>query len=241
MQTNTRTILAGTVALATAITFLAASASADITDRKQLVTGPLPQPGNILVYNFVATAADVPADSPLAHQPDVDTSSQTDEQIAEGRKLGEEIAAELVKEIQAMGMPAQVATAQTKPQTNDLVIRGCLVSIQEGDAAKRFTIGFGSGAAELKTVVEGFQMTAQGLRKLGSGTVDAKGGKAPGAAVGVAGLLATHNPAGLIVSSGLHMAAEETGRSGLEGRAKQTAKEIANALKQRFQEQGWIQ
>jgi hypothetical protein len=34
---------------------------------------------------------------------------------------------------------------------------------------------------------------------------------------------------------------EETGSSGIEGRAKQTAKEIADVLKKRFQEQGWIQ
>ena len=154
--------------------------------------------------------------------------------------MGEEIARELVKEIQAMGMPAQQATAQMKLQTNDLVIRGYIVSIHEGDAARRFTIGFGSGATELRTVVEGFQMTPQGLRKLGSGTVEAKGDKGPGAALGVAGLLATHNPAGLIVSGGMHLAGEESGYSKLEGRAKEIAKEIAEVLKKRFQEQCWI-
>jgi hypothetical protein len=38
----------------------------------------------------------------------------------------------------------------------------------------------------------------------------------------------------------MHVYGEESGSSKLEGRAKQTAKEIAEALKQRFQEQGWI-
>jgi hypothetical protein len=33
---------------------------------------------------------------------------------------------------------------------------------------------------------------------------------------------------------------EETGSSGIEGRAKQTAKEIAEVLKRRFKQQGWI-
>jgi len=33
---------------------------------------------------------------------------------------------------------------------------------------------------------------------------------------------------------------EESGSSKVEGRAKQTAKEIADVLKKRFQEQGWI-
>ena len=33
---------------------------------------------------------------------------------------------------------------------------------------------------------------------------------------------------------------EESGKSKVEGRAKDTAKEIADVLKKRFQEQGWV-
>jgi hypothetical protein len=162
------------------------------------------------------------------------------DQIAEGKKLGADIAADLVGRIHNMGMPAQRASTDTKPQLNDLVIRGYIISIKEGDAKKRFGIGFGAGASELKTAVEGFQVTTNGLRKLGSGDVVAKGGKGPGTAVGLAGLIATHNPAGLIISGGMHVYGEKSGSSKVEGRAKQTAKEIAEALKQRFQEQCWI-
>jgi hypothetical protein len=219
---------------------LAGNASADITNRVILVTGSLPQPGNIWVYDFAATPADVPANSALAGQPDLDTTPQTDAQIAEGKKLGADIAAELVGRIHDLGMPAQRPSTDTKPQLNDLVIRGYIISIKEGSAKKRFGIGFGEGASEMKTAVEGFQMTAKGLRKIGSGDVDANGSKKPGTALGVAGFLATKNPAGLIISGGMHVYGEESGSSKVEGRAKQTAKEIADALKQRFQEQGWI-
>jgi len=52
--------------------------------------------------------------------------------------------------------------------------------------------------------------------------------------------IATHNPVGLIVSSGMKLYGEESGKSTVEGRAQQTAKEIADQLKIRFQEQGWI-
>ncbi len=38
------------------------------------------------------------------------------------------------------------ATTETKPQLNDLVIRGYLISMKEGVAKKRFGIGFGEGA-----------------------------------------------------------------------------------------------
>ncbi len=139
-----------------------------------------------------------------------------------------------------MGLPAAQAGAGTTPQINDIVIRGYLLSVNQGNEAERLVIGFGSGASELRTAVEGYQMTAQGLRKLGSGTVDSGGSKGPGAAVGVAGLIATGNPAGLIISTGMKVYGEESGSSKVEGRAKETAKEIADVLKKRFQQQGWI-
>jgi hypothetical protein len=92
----------------------------------------------------------------------------------------------------------------------------------------------------MKTAMEAFQVTATGLRKIGSGTTDAGGSKTPGAALGLVTLAATANPAGLIISSGMKVYGEASGSSKVEGRAKATAKEIADALKQRFQEQGWI-
>jgi hypothetical protein len=45
---------------------------------------------------------------------------------------------------------------------------------------------------------------------------------------------------GLIVSTGVKAHGEKTGSSKVEGRAKQTATEIADILKKRFKEQGWI-
>ena len=62
----------------------------------------------------------------------------------------------------------------------------------------------------------------------------------PGAAVGAATFLATANPAGLIVSTGMRVYGEASGKSKIEGRAEKTAKEIADVLKSRFKEQGWI-
>jgi len=98
----------------------------------------------------------------------------------------------------------------------------------------------GTGGSELKTVVEGYQMTARGLRKLGSGTVDSGGSKGPGAAAPAAVAIATGNPIGLIVSGGMKIYGEASGSSKLEGRAKATAKEIADVLKTRFEQEGWI-
>jgi len=219
---------------------IAGCASTKVTGRDEVVTGQIPRPNTIWVHDFAATPADVPDESALADQDLQHSTPQTAKEIATGRQLGAEIASQLIQQINGMGMHAERASAGTKPQINDIVIRGYLISFNEGSAAKRFAIGFGSGASDLKVAVEGFQMTAQGLRKLGSGNTDAEGAKTPGADLGIVGLLATHNPAGLIISSGMHLYGEESGSSTVKGRAKQTAKEIADVLKKRFQEQGWI-
>ena len=158
-----------------------------------------------------------------------------------GRQLGAEIASHLAAEIRAMGLPGEAVPIGTQPQMNDILIKGYLLSVHQGSAAERMVLGFGAGASEMRTAVEGFQMTPQGLRKLGSGTVDSGGSEGPGAAMGVAGLIATGNPAGLIVSTGMKIYGEESGKSTIEGRADATAKEIAATIKPRFQQQGWIQ
>jgi hypothetical protein len=192
------------------------------------------------VYDFAATPADVPADSSLAGQYTEPQTPQTAEQIAAARKLGAEIAAQLVEQIQGMGLPAESATIRRKPKINDIVIRGYFLSVDEGSTGKRFSIGFGSGASELKTAVEGYQMTNQGLRKIGSGTVAAGGGKLPGVAAPAAVAIASGNPVGLIICGGMKLYGETSGSSKIEGRVKQTVKEIADQLRLRFEQEGWI-
>ena len=58
--------------------------------------------------------------------------------------------------------------------------------------------------------------------------------------MGAAGWLITGSPIGLIVGGGIKIYGEASGSAAIEGRAKQTAKEIAEQLKIRFQEEQWI-
>jgi hypothetical protein len=236
LQKKTPFIVASLFALA----FLAGCASTKVTDQQQLVTGKIPRPDHILVYDFVATYGDVPSDSSIAGEYAEHETPQTEEEIETGRQIGAEIATELVEAIRGMGMPAERYNKEMMPETNDILIRGYLLTFSEGSAVKRMTIGFGSGSSKLQVVAEGYQVTAQGLRKLGGGTVEAGGSKGPGTALGAAGWIATANPAGLIVSGGMKVYGEASGKAKIGGRAKQVAKEIADHLKTRFKEQGWI-
>jgi hypothetical protein len=231
--------IATIIACLTAMIMAAGCASTNVTGRQRLVTGQLPRPDHIWIYNFSASPEDLSADSTVA-QADASAKPPTEEEAALGRELGSGIAAQLVNEVRAMGLPAELAVPGITPQINDIVIRGYLVSIDQGSAAKRMTIGFGSGGSELSTAVESYQMTAQGLRKIGSGTIAAEGSKGPGASLGAASWLITGNPVGLIVGGGVKIYGEASGNSKVQGRAKATAKEIAEVFKKRAQELGWI-
>jgi hypothetical protein len=235
-----KTVLTSVCGLLAVVAF-AGCASTKVTSRQRLVTGQLARPNHIFVYDFAATPADVPSSSDYANPNYRPPLPQTSEEIAVGRQAGAQVAAELVKQIQEMGLPAVQVSPGVQPQLNDLVIRGYFISVEEGSTAKRVAIGFGSGSSKLVTAVEGYQMTAEGLRKLGSGTVDAGGSKGPGAGLGVVGWVVTGSPIGLIASGGMKAYGEMSGSSKIEGRAKATAKEIADQLKTRFQQQGWIQ
>ncbi len=224
-----------------ALLVLAGCASSDVTARRSNVGDEqIARPSRIIVHSFAATPGDVPADAAIAGLYDRRKTPQTAEEIELGRQLGDQVARELVEEILEMGFPAELAGAGPPPQVGNLVIKGGFVSIDEGSRVKRMLIGFGAGAAELKTLVEGYQVTATGLRPLGSAEVEAGGGKMPGMIVPVAGgAVAGRAATSAVVSGGLNVA-QELGPESLGGAAKRTAEEIAKVLKQAFEKRGWM-
>ena len=223
-----------------AMIVLAGCASTKVSNVQSYEGERIARPDRIIVYDFAATPADVPAWSATAGQYSDHITSQTPAEISVGRKLGAQVAKELVSEIRNMGLPAVQAAGQPEPRVGDIVIMGYFESVDSGSATKRIVLGFGSGATDLKTAVEAYLKTAQGMRRLGSGDVDAAGGKAPGVAVPLVMLAATGNPLGLIVSSAAKAEGEMSGRTTIDGAAKRTAKEVADRLQVAFRKQGWI-
>lgn len=218
-----------------------ACATTQVSNRQAYTGEKLARPDRILVYDFAATVGEIPAESTLAGQTAEPAAPPTAEQLEAGRKLGEEVAKDLAEEIQKMGLPAVRAQGQPGPRPGEIVIKGYFLSVDEGSAVKRIVVGFGSGGAELKTMVEGFLMTEQGLRRLGSGEVSSGGGKMPGVAVPLVVTLATANPIGLVVGGAVKATGELTGSSTIEGSGRRTADEIAKQLEVKFREQGWIE
>jgi len=199
------------------------------------------RPGRIIVYDFIATASDIPPTAAITGSYSQRPSPQTSQEIRVGRKLGTLVAQHLVRKFLDMGMPAQRARKGPAPQIGDVLITGQFVKIDEGDRTKRVLIGFGKGGGELKTHVQGYVVTESGKRLLGRREVSTKGGKKPGALVPLIVAVASANPAGLVVSSIMSIKGEKKGGSEtLEGAAKRTAEEIAKELEEIFRWKGWI-
>jgi hypothetical protein len=198
------------------------------------------RPEHVVVYDLAGTAADIAADPTLGVTDAAMSPQPTEEEIATGRELGALVAAELVKEIQAMGLNA-VHASEHYPEPGDLVLKGYFQSMEKGSAVKRIALGFGSGAADIQTVVKGYEMTTQGLVERGSAEFDSGGGnKGPGMIVPIAVVVATANPIGLAVGGAVQAGREIKGSNKLEGAAKRTAKAVGEELRARFERQGWI-
>jgi hypothetical protein len=218
--------------------FLTACASSDVESRRQY-EGELTEPKLIVVHDFSATPQDVPPDSVLSDLIERRETPQTAEEIELGRQLGARVAEELVADLNERGIPAARAAEGATAQVGDVVIKGIFVALDEGSRIKRMLIGFGSGAAELGSVVEAYQVRTTGLHPLGSGEVVAGGGKMPGVLVPVAGGAAAGTAATSAVISGSVNLVKEAGPESIEGAANRTAEEVADTIEDAYKKRGW--
>lgn len=214
--------------------------STKISNRQEYQGEKLARPDRIFVHDFAASAADLPVWSEAAKTYAGRQATASPEELAAARELGGHMATELVARIDAMGLEAERANAQTKPAPGDLVIVGFLGSVDEGSGFKRVVIGFGSGSAEVTTHVEGYLATESGYRKLGSGDASAGKGHTPGVVLPLVVTIATANPIGLIVMAPIKIGTEVSGRNKIEGVGKRMAGDVADELEKKFREQGWI-
>ena len=222
-----------------ALVVMTGCASTEVTERQRYEGAQLARPDRIIVHDFTANPAEVPPESAFAAQM-AGAPTPTAQQIEVGRELGAQVATDLVAELREMGLPAVRAAGQPPPRPDDIVLRGYFVSVDEGRVGRRVLVGFGSGAAELTTTVEAYQMTAAGLRPLGRGEISSGGGKLPGMVLPAAVVAATHSPIGLIVGGTAKATGEVTGSETIEGAAERTADEIAAQLRTAAEQQGWI-
>jgi hypothetical protein len=219
---------------------VAGCGSTKVTMRDTYQGAKIPRPDRIVVFDFATNTAGLPAWSDAAQQFGQQASMGSPEDQETGRELGIQIARELVTQIRALGLTAVTNSAATAAQPGDGMLIGYFAGVEEGSRGKRVMLGFGAGATDLKTYVEGYLMTENGPRKLGSGATDSGGGKTPGLLLPIAVVAATANPIGLVVGGGMHAYGELSGKNTVQAAAKETAELLGKELEAAFKRHGWI-
>ncbi len=198
----------------------------------------LPRPARVVVFDFYTGAADVQ----VGRSPRQTARRAVGLQVAEpdvlGQAVADALAIRLVEDIRALGLPAERATGGAPPAVGDLVVQGQFLRIDEGSATRRFVIGLGVGATELRTQVEVFQVAPEGWTPVKQFDTVAEGARFPGAAFFVAGGAAAGTVAtSAIITSGVGVIREV--RASIDADARRTSEQIAGKLSELKTAQRW--
>jgi hypothetical protein len=193
---------------------------------------PLPRPERVVVHDFVVSLSDIRQNSGpgarllrrLSRDP------QSEEQAKVGRDVAGSFSDELVKEIVALGLPAERAPRLPSLPDKTLGIDGQFVSIDEGNRARRLVIGFGAGGTEVTAHVQVYMGMPRGPLLVQEFETKAESSKKPGAAVTMG--------AGAAVGAGVAAGGAASGaletQAGVEADARRTAKALAKQLAELF-------
>src|SRR5262245_35998003 len=232
---------AGLALTAIALTVMAGCARVS-TESVQKSIDVLPRPQLILVHDYQVSQDKVQLDSAISSRVKrtVEGTREAEDRLKIEQEVSRALTTTLVDEIRKLGIPTEPAAMASTVDGPTLSIEGQMVSIDEGNKAKRLVVGFGSGASEVRTLtqvyeapsgdgprlVEDFYTTVKSSRKPGFGPMAGFGAAAGAAASSMAA-------AGGV---GAATALSQTVEADVKHGAKQIAKEIAKLCVQ----QGWI-
>ncbi|HXZ26165.1 MAG TPA: DUF4410 domain-containing protein, partial [Nitrospiria bacterium] len=153
------------------------------------VSGQLPRPNRILVYDFAVTPEEVELDQGLGAdikneiEHDTSLSARTAQEIKIGHAVANVMSEELVKAIQGYGFPAERALGlPSKKEGQTLLVKGQLFSIDEGNSTERIVIGLGAGRTSVQARAQLYALTPEGMEKVETMRGEAEGLPQPGMA-----------------------------------------------------------
>lgn len=229
---------------AIALAGLAALAACTAAQSQMETAQMLPRPQVVVVDTFAVSPDEVRLDEGLSTEieqavRDRRGTSRTQQELQAGRQVADAIADKLVVEIRDMGLRAERGSSVPAGTQNAILIKGQLVSIDEGNRTERVIIGLGAGRSDVRSQVQVYEVTPAGSRLIDTIEVDAKSGLTPGMAetMGVGGL-AGHLVLATVVGGGVHVASEAVGAN-VVADADRAAKGIAKQLSRLFTHEGW--
>jgi hypothetical protein len=221
---------------------LAGCAKTNVQETYELANAGMSTPNPVLIYNFAVSPDDVQQNSSIFAkiQRNLESNSQTAEEIQLGRQVSDALATELFQKISNMGLYPVRADPSLQPAPGSILITGYFVDIDEGNRLQRNVIGLGMGKSYLDSKIRVLAPTASGYEELIAFDAHADSGEMPGAAVmGPAGAAAGAGTAAVIATNAV-AGGVKSYRSASTQEAKQMADKIAAQLAQYFAQQGWI-
>jgi Domain of unknown function (DUF4410) len=205
-------------------------------------SGQLPRPEQVVVHDLAVSADEVTLDkSPTTvFARNAKAGTRTEAELRTGRAVAKATSKELVSKLQAMGMPAVLASEARAGTKNVLEIKGQFVSIDEGNRFERVTIGLGAGRSAVSAVVQ-LYAEKDGQRILAEEfDADSKSLLTPGMAETMgAGAVAGHLGASAVVSGSTQILSEAfTQNAKADG--SRMASAVAKEMEAFFQRQNWI-
>jgi hypothetical protein len=213
--------------------------------QEKMTLTQLPKPDLIRVYDFAASPDEVKLDTGLSADlvqkyEEYKGTSRTAEEIKVGHKVADAVAAELVKKIRSYGLMAERGFGLPHAKGKTFMIKGQLLSIDEGNRTERVAIGLGAGRTSVQANVQVYELTPEGMKQVDDMRGTAKSGAKPGMAemMGV-GAIAGHLLTSTVVSGAVAGGTEMTSAT-VEADGKRLADKIAADLGNFFIDQDWI-
>jgi hypothetical protein len=205
--------------------------------------GSMPRPDVVVVFNFAVNPAQVTENQGLI-QGVVNNLGSTpvgEREQEIGQDAANALADEMVKKINALGLPAVRLQRGAPLPANALVIDGHFLDVNEGNKLARTVIGLGMGQSTMDTEVQVYGPSSNGYHLVLEFKTHADSGEMPGAAI--------TGPAGAAAAGGLTVgvAAANIAVSGVKGymssvgpMASRSANQAADYLSGFFAQNGWI-
>ncbi len=174
------------VAMVCGSALLTGCAGGSINNATQSRVEPQVRPDNIYVYTFDSSPEQVKLDNggmlkKLKAQ--LDGSSTAQKQTADAIAVREQVANEIVQQLQSMGLRAIRSDVPAPADQNVLLVQGSFDTIDAGNRRRRVLIGLGAGKSEVSSSVQILYKPAGGTARLvQSFNASGDSGKAPGMA-----------------------------------------------------------
>jgi hypothetical protein len=219
----------GGLGLVLAITLCVGCPRARVENVETFRADQVPRPPRIIVFDFYTGYANITVGSTPVRTARRTVGLSVPEAELLGEALADTLATQVVDRINALGYRAERAAGAAVPGPSDLLIFGQFVHVDEGSQVKRFVIGFGVGATEVRTQVDFFQMVANGKRTVKQFDAVATGSRMPGAGWFVAGGAVGGTVAtSAMISSGIGTLREL--RASIDADAGRIAEQIAQQI-----------